>query len=35
MTTIINEEKYLAAKMNGRGFLVGVAVDGKVTLTLV
>jgi hypothetical protein len=25
----------LAAKMNGRGFLVGVAVDGKVTLTLV
>lgn len=35
MTKIINPNKYLAERMNGRGFLVGLAVDGKVMLTLV
>jgi hypothetical protein len=34
-TKIINANKYLAERMNGRGFLVVLAVDGKVMLTLV
>jgi hypothetical protein len=35
MTKVINANKYLAERMNGRGFLVGEAVDEKVMLTLV
>ena len=34
MTKILNGNKYLAERMNGRGFLVGLVVDGKVTVTL-
>jgi hypothetical protein len=33
MKKIINSNKYLAERMNGRGFLVDLAVEGEVMLT--